>query len=157
MGREEVYNSVATGISMLGLYMNQVIENQGLEKALDYWNKVGYIFGSGRVATLKEKYGDKTPSPEELKDVLSDDMTGFGSDFEIIIDSESVDTTIKQCAIHQGLSMAGFDNALIAQFCQNVSQGELKAMTSAYPKLAPYCVPRTSADGVCKEGYKIKK
>jgi len=134
MGREEVYNSVATGISMLGLYMNQVIENQGLEKALDYWNKVGYIFGSGRVATLKEKYGDKTPSPEELKDVLSDDMTGFGSDFEIIIDSESVDTTIKQCAIHQGL-----------------------AMTSAYPKLAPYCVPRTSADGVCKEGYKIKK
>jgi len=157
MGREEVYNSVSMGIMMMGLYVNQVIEDQGLEKALDHWNKVGYIFGSGSVASLKEKFGDETPTPEGLKEILTGNLTGFGSDFEITTDSKSVDVTIKKCAIHNGLSMAGFDNDLIAKFCKAGGGGELSAVTKAFPMLEPIHKPRTHADGVCIEGYKIKQ
>ena len=41
---DDVRNSVAKGISMLALYVKNVIDEQGLEKALAYYNKVGYAF-----------------------------------------------------------------------------------------------------------------
>ena len=43
MGSEDVRNSVAVGISILGMYMRKVIEDQGLEKALEYFNEEFFI------------------------------------------------------------------------------------------------------------------
>ncbi len=63
---------------------------------------------------------------------------------------------IKQCTIHNGLTMAGFDNDTIAKFCKAGGGGEYTAVTDAYPMLQPISKPRTHADGVCIEGYKIK-
>jgi hypothetical protein len=75
---EEKRNFVAMGVSMLGMYMQAVIKDQGLEKALDYYYQMGQKFGQGNVASFKEKSGDETPSPEDLEEIFTETLTGFG-------------------------------------------------------------------------------
>lgn len=153
---DDVRNSVAKGISMLALYAKNVIDEQGLEKALAYYNKVGYAFGSGTAMSIKQEFGERPPTPEGLKDILVNNYNGFGMDFEIKATSDSVDITINKCPFHQGFSMAGFDNETIAKFCRSGGSGEIQAMKNAYPKIEPFSTPRSNAEGVCKEGFRFK-
>ena len=145
------------GIWMLGMYMQQVIEDQGLEKALDFYNKLGYAFGQGTIETLQGKYGEQTPTPEQLKDTLSESMNNFGQDYEIEVTSDSVDIKVFKCPFYEGWAMAGMDNDTITRFCKRGGEGSRAAMKDTYPKLEPYADPRSHAGGVCLEGYKIKK
>jgi len=154
---EERREAVAMGISMMGMYMMHVIEDQGLDKALEYYNKVGYGFGSGTVAALKEKFGDETPTPEGLKEAISANLNGFGQDFEIKNRPDGIDIMIKHCPFYEGLQMVGMDNETITKFCHSGGGGEYAAMKDGYSMLEPFSTPRSHAGGVCKEGYNIKK
>jgi hypothetical protein len=78
-------------------------------------------------------------------------------DFEMETALDSINIKVHRCPIYHGLSMAGFGNSVINQFCHSGGGGEYAAITSVFPKLEPYAVPRKSADDVCIEGYKIKK
>lgn len=157
MGSEDVRNSVAVGISILGMYMQKVIEDQGLEKALEYYKKVGHMHGSGLVASFKDMCGQETPSPEALKKILSRSLIKLGIDFDIETKPDGIDISIIKCGVYQGLSMAGLDNYSVAAFCRSAAEGQTAAITDAYPKLEPFVNPRSHKGGVCIEGYKIKK
>ena len=139
------------------MYMQQVIKDQGLEKALDYYYNLGYTFTLGTIATLREKYGDETPTPEQLKETLSENMESFGQTFEIKTTPDGIDMKMIKCPFYEGWAMAGLNNDTITQFCKIGGKGAKAAMEDNYPKLVPYADPRSHADGVCLEGYKIKK
>lgn len=149
--------SSRSGITRFGSYIRQIIEDQGLEKALEYYRKLRYIFGSGTATAMKEKIGDEPISPEILKSVLSGNYTGFGMDYEIEISSDSIEIIIKKCPFYQELTKAGLENSVIAQFCDHGSKGEHAAITSVFPDLIPYSQHREDINNVCKEGYKIRK
>jgi hypothetical protein len=149
--------SSRSGITRLSSYISQIIDDQGLEKALEYYNKLRYIFGSGTATAMKEKIGDKPISPEILKNVLSGNYTGFGMGFEVETGSDSIEITIKKCPIYEELSKAGLENSVIRQFCDQGSKGEHAAITSVFPDLEPYSMHRKDTNIVCKEGYRIKK
>ena len=154
---EETRNSVAMGISMLGLFLQQIIQEEGLEKTLAYYKKLGYTFGSGTAATMKQKFGDKTPTPEGLKNVLEGTYSSFGMDMEIKTKPDGIDVKINKCPFYQGLSMSGIDHETITKFCKSAGSGEYAAIADAYPMLEPFSTPRSHEGGVCIEGYKIKK
>jgi hypothetical protein len=149
--------SSRSGISRFGSYISQIIDEQGLENALEYYYKLRYIFGSGAATAMKEKIGDKNISPEVLKNVLSSNYTGFGMDYEVETGFDFIEITIKKCPFYQELSKNGLKNAVITQFCDQGSKGEQVAITSVFPDLEPYSVHRKNANIVCKEGYRIKK
>jgi len=154
---EESRNSVAMGVSMLGMYMQAVIQDQGLDKALYYYYQMGQMFGKGNVASFKAKSGDETPTPEILHEIFTENLTRFGSDFKITANPDGIDMNINHCAIYQGFSMAGFDNDTISKICKRGGEGQMDAITAVYPKLEPFSTPRSHLDGVCIEGYKIKR
>ena len=149
--------SSRSGITRLGLYISQIIDDQGLEKALEYYNKLRHIFGSGTATAMKEKIGDEPISPEILKNTLCDNYTCFGMDFEVETGFDSIEITIKKCPIHEELSKAGLKYSVITQFCEQGSKGEHAAITSVFPDLEPYSIHRKDNNTVCKEGYRIKK
>ena len=142
---------------MLGLYLQQVIDDQGMQKALDYCNKVGYAFGSGTGVTLKEKFGKQTPTTEQLKQVLIGNLNDFGQDYEISAGQDRVDVKIKKCPFYDGLSSVGMTHDVITQFCKSIGSGERAAMKDAVPELEPFSTPMSKVGDVCLEGYKIKK
>jgi hypothetical protein len=153
---EDVRNSVALGIMMMGMYIQRVIEDQGIEKALEYHKKNGYIMGSRTAASLKKELGD-SPTPEGLKKALEDTYSNFGMDMKITTNPDGIDLLVNKCTFYQGYSMSGMDHDTIIKFCHAAGSGEFAAMKEAYPQLEPFSTPRSSADGVCIEGYKIKK
>ena len=106
---------------------------------------------------LQEKYGDKTPTPEQLKESLSENMTSFGQSFEIETTPDGIDIQIIKCPFYEGWAMSGMDNDTITRFCNRGGEGARAAMKDNYPKLEPYAYPRSHAGGVCLEGYKIKQ
>jgi hypothetical protein len=53
--------------------------------------------------------------------------------------------------------MAGFDNDTISKICERGGKGQMDAIQAVYLKLEPYATPRSHINGVCVEGYKIKK
>ena len=154
---EETRNSVATGISMLGLFIQQLMEEEGLEKTLGYYKKLGYAFGSGTAANFKERFGARTPTPEELKKALETNYSNMGMDMQITTKSDGIEIKINKCPFYQGLSMSGMDHDAITKFCKEASSGEYAAVTEAYPKLEVFSNPRSHENGVCIEGYKIKR
>jgi hypothetical protein len=99
MMNEEKRESVAMGISMLGLYKQQVLEDLGLEKALEY-------------ARAREG----TPTLKQLVEVISGSLNGFGQDFSLKTGKDRVDITINECPFYNGLASVGIPNETITQF-----------------------------------------
>ncbi len=156
MGRKDVYNGMASGISILGLYFKSATDNLGQEKALDLYEKVGENFGAGNAQTWKEKFNGKTPTAKELRDTLSTMYKGMGFEFSMRAGKYKVTNKISKCPFYDGLAMAGLDHETIHSMCLRASRGEEKALKAAFPEFDVFAEPRKSPDGICLEGYKIK-
>ena len=157
MSKEEIFNGMAAGISILGLYYQAAVQELGQEKALKLYGKVGESFGAGNAQAWKQKFGDRTPSPIELGEAFSDMYNGFGFEFSTKTDKNKVTNKITKCPFYVGLSMAGLDHATIYKLCQRASKGEEKALKEAYPELGVSAEPRKSPDGFCVESYTINR
>jgi hypothetical protein len=149
--------SSRSGITRFGSFINQIIDDQGLSKALEYYHKLRYIFGTGTATAMKEKIGDEPISLAVLKNFLIGNYMGFGMDYEIETSSGSIEITIKNCPFYNELSKAGLENSVISQFCECGSKGEHSAITNIFPDLLPYSLHRKVVNGVCKEIYRIRE
>ena len=156
MGKKDVHNGMASGISILGLYFKSAADNLGQEKALDLYEKVGESFGAGNAQSWKEKFQGRTPTTKELRDTLSSMYKGMGFEFSIRAGKQKVTNKISRCPFYDGLALAGLDHETIHSMCVRASRGEERALKAAFPELDVFAEPRGYPDGVCIEGDKIK-
>jgi hypothetical protein len=154
MGKDEVFNSTAGGISLLGLYMKATADKYGLDKAIELYGKVGKSFGD--TTAWKNKFGDKTPSAEELKDVVLAGYDVFGFDIDIKAGKGLVTNKLYKCPFYTGFSMAGFSHDEIHKLCTAAFTAKVKEIERAYPKIKVQEEPRKTPDGYCTETYRIK-
>jgi hypothetical protein len=157
MGKEETFNGMAAGISILGLYYQAAVQELGQEKAMKLYGMVGESFGAGNAQDWKQKFGDRTPSPKELGEAFRDMYNGFGFEISIKTEENKVTNIISKCPFYAGFMMAGLDHATIHKLCLRASNGEEKALKKAFPELDVFCEPRKSPDGFCVESYTINR
>ena len=157
MGKKEVFNSMTSGVSVLGLYYNAVAQEFGEEKAIQLYEKVGENMGAGTVQGLRKKFGDKTPTMKELKEALDSSYKGMGFTFRSKAGKTKLTNKVISCPFYDGLAMAGIPHGTINKICTSTSNGEYKSIMRAYPQLEAHAEPKKSPDGFCVEAYKLKR
>ncbi len=154
MGKDEVFNSMAGGLSILGLYMKATAENYGIEKAIELYGQVGKSFGD--TTSWRQKFGDRTPSAEELKEVVFAGYDNMGFDIDVKTEKGTVTAKLHRCPIYSGFSMAGFSHDEVSRFCEAAFTEKINEIERAYPKIKVQEEPRKTSEDHCTETYRIK-
>jgi len=154
MSKDEVFNSMAGGLSILGLYMKATADKYGLDKAIELYGQVGKSFGD--TTNWKQKWGNRTPTAEELKSMVFAGYDNMGFVIDINAEKGVVTAKLHRCPIYSGFSMAGFSHEEVSRFCKAAFTEKVKEIEKAYPKIKVQEEPRKTPDGFCTETYRIK-
>lgn len=154
MGKDDVFNSMAGGLSILGLYMKATADKYGLEKAIEIYGQVGKSFGD--TSSWRKKFGDRTPSADEVKEMVFASYDSMGFDIDIKAEKGVVTAKLHRCPIYSGFSMAGFSHDEVSRFCKAAFTEKVKEIEKAYPKIKIQEEPRKTPNGFCTETYRIK-
>jgi hypothetical protein len=143
-------------MSMYGGLIKAIIDEQGLEKALELHAKILAPYGDDLAATFAEALGGKEPDMRVFhKAVFKPAMDHWGFTTEIEADEKSLTATIPNCPMYSGYQRAGLDHGTIAKMCKAAFKAEYDALNKHYPTVHASTQPRDSADGSCIEKFVI--
>ena len=154
MGKDEIFNSMAGGLSILGMYMKAAVDKYGIDKALELYGEVGKGFGD--TSAWRQRFGDRTPTAEELREVLLSSYGGMGFDVDITAGKGTVTNKLYRCPFYTGFSIAGMSHDVISKFCKAAFTAKMRVIEKDYPQITMNEEPRKTPDGFCVETYKIK-
>jgi hypothetical protein len=157
MAKEEVFNAATSAMSFYGGLFKAIMEEQGLEKALELHAKQFESMGNAIGEQLKQALGDKDPDMKVLRSILEPMYESFGFSSEFEVDPTTITITQTKCPLYAGYQMAGLDPQTIEKVCKAAAKAEFDAINQHYPQLYFSAQPPESPDGICIEKFNIKK
>jgi len=153
---EESYRNRMGVIPLLGAYIKAVIDDQGIEKALEY-NRTAAYFDAERIRNnLKEP--DEPITPQIAADILGmHESSGMKSVIEIVGNAVRNHTT--KCVYYDGWLSAGLEPEVIEQLCRDrfMIFGE-KVWKLLNPSIEVELRQfKDNPDGLCLEVIKFKE
>jgi hypothetical protein len=141
---------------MYGGLFKSVIEELGLEKALELHSKQGEPFGVIIGERLKEELSGKDPDMRILKSIIEPLMGSFGFTAEYQADKNSLNIIIPKCPMYAGFQMAGLDHDTITKMCAAMSKVEMDGVNRYHPTVYGKVQHKDLPEGTCIESFFIK-
>lgn len=157
LAKEEIFNASTSSMSLYGGLFKDIMEEQGLEKALKLHAKQFEPMGNAIGEQLKQELGDKDLDMKVLSSIIESIYESFGSSSEFEVDPTTLTITTTKCPVCAGYQMAGIDQQTIVKMCKACDKAVLDAINQHYPQLYGSTQPPESPDGICIEKYYIKK
>ena len=112
MGYKETFEAAKSGFTMYGFNFQLILDEYGLDKALEFHAKHGTVYGHGAVNMLMEY--DHKALAEHFKRISTD----MGFNQEYIVDPPQVTVKTHECPMYSGWSEAGLSHEMIHTMCQ---------------------------------------
>jgi hypothetical protein len=143
---------------MYGMFFKAVAQEIGMKRALALQAKLGEPFGAQIGETLKQKFGNKNPDTESLKNILQPMYKRFGfTNEEYKVTPKTLSITFPSCPFYEGFKAAGLDHETIMNMCKAMGDVEYNLVKNLYPKVEPNAQFRESPKGSCLEKWTIKQ
>ncbi len=157
MGFKESYNQRVGLMTVLGGYIKAVIDDQGLEKAVEYAKKSAHI----NCDVMMKDYvaPDTYLSPLEARDRLRKGNPRVGIDGAVDLVGNEVISSNGRCAFYDGWSAAGLKPLEIEQICgvRFEVYGE-RIWQAQNPNIEPELRQfKDDSEGLCLEVLKFKE
>ena len=156
MSFEDFFNSRMGVMTVLGGYIKAVIEDQGLEKALEYNIRAAEI--DAELITKDLASPDKYITPQDAKTILESHKTsGIKSTIEIV--GNEVINNNRRCVYYDGWLAAGLEPEVIERLCRDrFTLGGEKVWKILNPGIETELRQfKDNPDGLCVEVIKFKE
>jgi hypothetical protein len=153
MSRDAVFTTATTWTRWYGNFLKEVINEIGLERAIELHAKHGKDSWKNYVNESKEK---GPFNPKVLAAYLGPSYEKRGViNLEIEATSNSLVLRNGRCPIYDGFKMAGLADEIINKLCTNREGMTISAITEAFPEVKASHT-RDKPDGYCKIVYELK-
>jgi hypothetical protein len=156
MNFEESYRNRMGIMPLLGAYIKAVIDDQGIEKALEYNRTAAYHDAERVLKNIKKP--DEPITPQDAANILGmHESSGMKSVIEVVGNEVRNHTT--KCVYYDGWLSAGLEPEVIEQLCRDrfMIFGE-KTWKLLNPNIAVELRQfKDKSDGLCLEVIKFKE
>jgi len=158
--KEDAFNAAKNAFSMYGAFFKNVVQEIGLERALNLETKTDEMMGVQMGQMTKEQMGIKELDVKTAAAVARSVVSGFGIPK---VDAEEKPTSVlikvHGCPVYEGYRAVGMDYETIEATCR---KGALRQLDTFFKQLDPKASYqlmkfRSSPDGCCEEKITLRK
>lgn len=155
MGNDETFELFKGEKFQYGLLLNAVIQDAGLDQAMDIVGKASEAYATAVISMLKQQLGEAV-APEVLVGAISSLLGSTGFESEIIKENpKTVVLKTKSCPAYEGMLMAGLEPETIEAYCRKITETYAPYFKQLNPKLNYRLRTWAAPDHVCEEEFSL--
>ena len=152
---DERYVALSRVWRRYGLLFKDLMNAYGLERALQHHIDARAEIDEEIIRSLKEKYPEL--DIENYGTRIKESYMSSGYATEARVTDDSVEIRLCLCPFYEGFTQAGISHDVIKTVCVRTSLYQHDLFKRHYPEYQGIIEFRETADGCCKEGFRLNK
>jgi hypothetical protein len=157
MSKKDTFNATKQAMSLYAGLFKEVVQEVGLDKAIEMHARQGTPMGVAIAGMLKEDLGRKKLNLAALESMTTKVAGSFGITPKFEKKRGVLKAIHGRCPVYEACLSAGIDPQVIERMCQQMEALAYDEIKKAYPQFSGCVKVRATAEEPCIEEFAISK